>query len=504
MLIPIGHENMSARRWPIVTLALITINTLVFLFTNFAVEDQLPKLQETRTHILMLAAMHPELNVPADAQKTVSDFQEQNPKTWAYIKREDRPIEDAWDAKLRATNLSTESLQEEMNSLSADYSRLATESISQQYGFVPAESKPLTYITANFLHGGWLHLIGNMWFLWLAGFVLEDNWGRIVYTVFYFIAGAAALQMYAWTNPGSMMPAIGASGAVAALMGAFMVRFPKMKIEMMWLIRFRTYRFKAAAYWLLPLWLLTEILYGVLLGKSSGVAHWAHVGGFVFGAVAACILRFSNLEHKVNQAIEEKTTWESDPAIVQATDLFEKNQLEDALALLTEYTATHPDSLDACNLIHQIYWRKGDIREFHQATLTLCSLHLKAREYELAWQCLDEFRNTEGKEIPAAIWFDLCRAAESLKNFELALSEYQKLIAAYPNDREGLLAQVAAGRICLTQLKRPQDALSYFQAAEASPIPHLDWEQTIQAGIRNAKAARNGPQSAASAVLAKR
>src|SRR5215470_1659839 len=102
--------------------------------------------------------------------------------------------------------------------------------------------------------GSWLHLIGNMWFLWLAGFVLEDAWGRVVYSIFYLIAGALALQFYAWTNPESFRPLIGASGAVAGLMGAFLVRFPTMKIEMAWaLLPGIRYRFKAAAYWLLPL-----------------------------------------------------------------------------------------------------------------------------------------------------------------------------------------------------------------------------------------------------------
>src|SRR6202020_3059859 len=126
--------------------------------------------------------------------------------------------------------------------------------------------------------------------------------------------GAAALQFYGWTNAGSMVPCVGASGAVAALMGAFLVRFPKMKIEMMWTFGFlRTYRFKASAYWLLPLWVMMEIFYGSLFGKTSGVAHWAHVGGFVFGAMTAVALLYSGLEKRVNKKVEEDLTWACDP-----------------------------------------------------------------------------------------------------------------------------------------------------------------------------------------------
>src|SRR4029077_4423395 len=182
-----------------------------------------------------------------------------------------------------------------------------------------------------FMHGGWLHIIGNMWFLWLAGFVLEDVWGRWVYSAFYFIAGAAALQLYAWSNPGSITPTLGASGAVAALMGAFLVRFPKMKVEMAWLLGVRLYRFSAAAYWLLPLWLFAEIFYGSLFGNMSGVAHWAHVGGFVFGALGALGIPQTGVGAQAKKAIEEKVGWTNDQELEQASGMMEHGQLPDAL-----------------------------------------------------------------------------------------------------------------------------------------------------------------------------
>src|SRR5260370_32751569 len=137
-----------------------------------------------------------------------------------------------------------------------------------------------------------------MWFLLLAGFVLEDLWGRPLYSIFYTVAGAAALQVHAWTNAGSMVPALGASGAVAGLMGAFLVRFPQMKIQMRWIFGIRSlarggYQFSAPAYALLPLCLLTEIFYGSLAGHSSGLAHFAHVGRPAFRA----LVTFGVLQH---------------------------------------------------------------------------------------------------------------------------------------------------------------------------------------------------------------
>ncbi len=334
-----------------------------------------------------------------------------------------------------------------------------------------------------------MHLIGNMWFLWLAGFVLEDVWGRWLYSVFYLIAGAAALQFYAWSNPGSITPTLGASGAVAALMGAFLVRFPKMKIEMAWLFMFKIYRFKAAAYWLLPGWLLMEMFYGSLFGSTSGVAHWAHVGGFLFGALAALALQHSGLEHKANKAIEEKVSWSADPELEQASSMMEHGQLEDALALLKDHVAAKPNALDSWNLLRQIYTRQNNTQAYLEATLRTCGLHLKAREVEAAFQDYADFIDGGGDKLPAPLWLEICKAAEEKQDFERALSEYEQLAAAFPVERQALTAQLAAARVCLKKLNRAQDALGLYQAASSSPIPHLDWEPHIQAGIKEATAA---------------
>ena len=500
-MLPIGHENMSARRWPVITLGLIAVNTVIFLFTNYGTTPPPMKaVIQVPVHILVLAAEHPELNMSPETEHMASYFRERAPQFWAQLKDENREPLDAWEMEIRVLNRDKEALQHEMDSLSQQYLELRASIPSLHYGFIPSERQPMTYITANFLHGSWLHLIGNMWLLWLAGFVLEDVWGRVIYAVFYLVAGALALEFYAWTTPDSIRPLIGASGAVAGLMGAFLVRFPNLKIRMAWGILFR-WSFMAPAWCLLPLWLLMEVFYAKLFGEYSPVAHWAHVGGFVLGGLVALLLRLSHLEHKVNQSIEQKTTWTCDPAVEQATELMDKNQLDEALAVLTAFTASHPDSIDGANLLQQACFRKGDMPAFREASFKLCALYLKTRDWELAWQCCQEIRNTSLEKLPANLWFDLCRAAENMKNFDLALAEYQLLADAYPSDRQALMALIGAGRICLSQLQRPGDALAFFQAAAASPVPHLDWEQTIEAGIRNAKTAMSG--AGAPAVMAR-
>ena len=205
MLIPIKHENMEARRWPVVTLGLITINVVVFLFTMSAIDDESPQLGEIKSHILILAALHPELKMQAEAQRVVNGFKQSHPDQWKQVQNPYRDVINPYDAKIKMTEDASK-LQGEMDSLDAQLVSLTKTSIVEQYAFVPAQPTAISYLTANFLHGGWMHLIGNMWFLWLAGFVLEDVWGRWLYSVFYLIAGVAALQFYAWSNPGSTTP----------------------------------------------------------------------------------------------------------------------------------------------------------------------------------------------------------------------------------------------------------------------------------------------------------
>ena len=319
-----------------------------------------------------------------------------------------------------------------------------------------------------------------MWFLWLAGFVLEDAWGRPLYLLVYLAAGVVGNQFHAWANPGSIVPSVGASGAIAGLMGAFLVRFPKMKIRMMWFFDLGLFpfcRFWMRAYWLLPIWVLMEINYGTGTKRRDwtlGARRWIPIWW-----LAAVALRYSGLEHKLNKAIEEKVAWTPDPEITQAGDLMDHSKLDEAAATLNNYLTTKPDSVEAWNLLRAVYWRASNIPAYREATGKLCELHLKANESEAAWQDYEDFLNAGGERIPPDVWLDLCRVPEQQRDFERAVSEYEKLAAAYPSERQSVMAQLGAARICLKRLNRPQDALTLYEGASASAVPHLDLEQDI-------------------------
>lgn len=489
ILIPLKHENMQGRRWPIVTFTLIALNIVIFLGTHWVMLDQQPELGQARLHVLLLAARHPDLKMPDEVQEFVNAFQKENPAVWAQAGSLSRRPIDAWEAGIRQVEDPTE-LQSEMDSLAQRFHDVEDHSLILNYGFVPAHPKPISYLTANFLHGGWLHLIGNMWFLWLSGFILEENWGRVIYSVFYLIGGLAGLQLHAWFYPDSFVPLVGASGAIAALMGAFLVRFPKLKIDM-WATAFLfRFRFKAPAYALLPLWLLMEIFSGSLAGQSSGgVAHWAHVGGFIFGAIAALIIQRTGLEQQANEAIEAKVGWTADPAIVQATDLNEQGKFDEAIAVLQKYLVTKPDSVDGYSLLQKIHWRKNDISSHREASVKLCQIYLKTKDEESALHEFQEFQNMGGDKMPAATWLEICRIFEGRQNYERAVSEYEGLGKAYPQEKQSLLALMAAGRIMLKNLNQPYNALRFYKAAAASPVPHQEWDSNIQKAMEQAQTA---------------
>ena len=203
MLIPLRHENMQGRRWPVITFGIIALNVFVFLGTHWTIDKQGPELGEVKLHLILLSAMHPELKVPEKAQEFVASIQTKNAAVWKEARNPNRDVFDVWDAKIRMQE-DPEALQQEMDSLGDSYAELDSASLLSKYAFIPAHPTLLGLLAANFLHGGWLHLIGNMWFLWLAGAILEDTWGRLIYPAFYLIAGVLAFQVHAMVNAGKL------------------------------------------------------------------------------------------------------------------------------------------------------------------------------------------------------------------------------------------------------------------------------------------------------------
>ncbi len=155
------------------------------------------------------------------------------------------------------------------------------------------ESVAAPFFTSMFLHGGWLHLIGNMWFLWIFGDNVEDELGHFRYAVFYVLCGLAAGLTHYYLSPLSPVPTIGASGAIAGVLGGYLVRFPSARVVTLVPLGFFLQMAELPAWLMLGLWFLAQAIGGfVTLGAAGGgVAWWAHVGGFLAGILLIRILR---------------------------------------------------------------------------------------------------------------------------------------------------------------------------------------------------------------------
>jgi membrane associated rhomboid family serine protease len=154
----------------------------------------------------------------------------------------------------------------------------------------------LPFVSNMFLHGGWLHLILNMWTLWLFGPIVEDRLGSGRYLAFYLVCGLVASVTHAAFNPTSTVPALGASGAIAGVLGASIVLFPLARLVMVIPILFFPFFFEVPAIFFAAFWFLTQLLQGtadllLLPAGAGGVAWWAHVGGFVAGVVLTPVSR---------------------------------------------------------------------------------------------------------------------------------------------------------------------------------------------------------------------
>jgi rhomboid family protein len=162
-----------------------------------------------------------------------------------------------------------------------------------QWCMVPAQIVSghywITILTAMFLHGSWSHIIGNMVFLWAFGPEIEDSMGRGRYLAFYLLGGLAATLAQVAASPHSTVPNLGASGAIAAVMGAFLVTYPRDRIKTVLLIFIFVKITLIPAALLIGFWFLTQLFHAgqVAQLQTSGVAYLAHVGGFIFGAVTA-------------------------------------------------------------------------------------------------------------------------------------------------------------------------------------------------------------------------
>src|ERR1700733_657987 len=179
-----------------------------------------------------------------------------------------------------------------------EYSRhyLSRTELIQMYGLTPDHFRPAAIITSMFLHGGWMHVLGNMLYLWVFGNRLEDALGHAKFLIFYLLCGFVAALAQVLLNSNSTLPMVGASGAIAGVMGAYLLKFPRARIlTLVFIVVFVT-TFEIPAVILLGYWFIIQLFSGLgsiaqtNLSSGGGVAWFAHVGGFLAGMVLVKVM----------------------------------------------------------------------------------------------------------------------------------------------------------------------------------------------------------------------
>ena len=178
-------------------------------------------------------------------------------------------------------------------------SQMAEENFIFSFGFIPANFSFITIFTSMFLHGGFSHIMGNMWFLWVFGDNVEGVLGHAKYALFYILCGVAATISQLLINPASTIPMVGASGAIAGVLGMYMIRFPKANVHVFAFIIIFFTTFRIPALFVLGFWFFNQLTNGLgSLGfnTTGGVAWFAHIGGFIAGIMLNQAFKHIRLE----------------------------------------------------------------------------------------------------------------------------------------------------------------------------------------------------------------
>lgn len=279
LLIPLGPDA-ERPRLPRVTTGLIALNVLVFLFTS-----QADTAGAAREEASLERVAGWTLEKAGRARPSLAKRRALHPTALAFLLRDA-----AWPDEIPAAED-----RERLERCRDDYRRLREGHPFYRFGFVPADPAPTRLLTHMFLHADLLHLLFNMVFLWAVGGLLELTWGGGFFAAFYTASGLAAALTHAAANAGSVDPAIGASGAIAGLMGAFAAGHARqpMRLALVVMLAFspRIHFVTWPSWVFLGLWLLEQVFWSlVTAGMNVGIAFGAHLGGFAFGALAGLVV----------------------------------------------------------------------------------------------------------------------------------------------------------------------------------------------------------------------
>lgn len=470
MFLPIGHDQ-TVRRFPWVTLSIMAICLLLQIATSLLrpsideLGDAERRVREIEKRILVAAYTEVgSQRMPAHVGEDYDDELAQPPqgapgggvpglpgsgKATQPAPLPDDPRALMRDADAEKLGSPDDPLHKELRAAKNDRDAVLRRDLTQRFGYRPADGFSITLLTSMFLHGGWLHLIGNMLFLWLCGMNIEDRWGPAVFGSFYVLAGLAATFAYAMVHRGSHVPCVGASGAIAGAMGAFLVGYHQARLKVLywvwWRFQLKPGVFFVRALFAMPIWFLGQVVDAMVEASSKGqggVGYSAHVGGFVFGLGCALALRLSGAEERLRLRDDEELPSEGDEeeqAIAKARATA-KDDPSAAIAGLRSMLVHKPDRIRARRALLELALARGDGSAIAtSASAVLAHLGENAEWSELARTFAAILALSEGGEARGArvtltdrALAMATRAGVVVGDATLALAAARRLVDAYP------------------------------------------------------------------------
>jgi membrane associated rhomboid family serine protease len=316
--------------------------------------------------------------------------------------------------------------------LRAEYETRRAQIISIRYGFRPAYRSLLTAFTYMFLHGSVGHLFGNMVFLWIVGCMLEMGLGRMYYSGLYVIGGLAAAGLFWLVYMNSTVPVVGASGAIAGLMGAFAVLFGRKKVKIFYSLGFYFNYLKIPAIILLPIWIGNEF-FQLFFGSARHVAYVAHIGGLMGGALLGYMtLKFSLTVN--GHVFEDETEDEVSPLLEKALSHISELDMVTGSQLLEQVLAKDPENIDALTHLFNVYKLDPEDEKFHKTSKKLIfQLSRSYDTYEKAHQIYQEYlRHARHPRLSPQLYVQLSAIFVAMGQLESAVKILAKLVKKVP------------------------------------------------------------------------
>lgn len=448
LIIPLTGK-ISKRNPPIITISIILINCFVYLILQsgddelerkayeFYLKSGLGKIEVTR-YIDYLIYTKGEENTP----DSIEGKDPNHPVFVGLCQKMQR--DKVFMKKLRNDEIITPEDQAygRWKSLRIQFETILSQTVVQSYGFTPAKRSLVTTFTHMFLHGSFGHLLGNMIFLWLVGCVLELGCGRALYTFIYLITGVAAVWLFGLVYMDSTRPLVGASGAIAGLMGAFTVLYGKKKIKVFYTLGFYFNYAKLSAITLLPIWIGKEF-FQLFFGGYSQIAYVAHIGGLTSGAL------FGFLDQKFLGRASEEVFGEDPkekipPLLEEALQRIGRLDMDGARPLLEEILEIDTHNRSALTHLFNIGKLNPEDERFHKtASILLYQLSNDGNAHETLHATYKEYRRVSKKlRLSLDLIFQIASAFSShgyVEDSEKIMAMLLKKRPGYQNLPSGIL-----------------------------------------------------------------